>query len=82
MEAETAKQQDIPELTSSDSESESDGEKGKNGHESDYKELLIEAKEYSRLTESKLLKRDSKDPHDAVDKLYRLYERQKTAMLK
>ena len=71
MKAETAKEQDIPELPSSDSESESYGKKGKNGQKcpSNYKEILNEVKHDVGLIKSKLLKRDSEGANDAVDKL-------------
>ena len=48
--------------------------KEKNGEKSlsNYKEIPIEAKQDARLIKSRLLKRDSQDANDAVDKLYGL----------
>ena len=56
-----------------DSESASDGEKGKNEHKDlNYKEILNETKQDARLIKSRLQKRDSEDANDAIDKLHGL----------
>ena len=62
MDDETAKEPGMPELPRSDSENESNGEKGKNGQKSlrNYEEILNEAKQDSRLIKSRLLKREDK----------------------
>ena len=70
MEEETAAEQHVPELPGTDSGSESDEEKDKNGQKANYKEILDEAKQDAKLIKSKLLKKDSEEANDAVDKLY------------
>ena len=60
----------------------SDSDKGKiaQDNKSNYKKIVNKAKKVVKFVQSKLLKRDSEDPNDKIDKLYRLTDGWKMAL--